>query len=54
MYLVKLNEVIYGFRLLKETEVPEISSKGYEFLHEKSGARLRAERRSSDLRPRNL
>lgn len=37
---MKLNEVIYGFRLLKETEVPEISSKGYEFLHEKSGARL--------------
>ena len=37
---MKENDVIYGFRLLKKTTVPEISSEAYEFKHEKSGARL--------------
>ena len=37
---MQVNEDKYGFRLVKETEIPEISSKGFEYAHEKSGARL--------------
>lgn len=34
------NEIIYGFRLLKQQVISEIDAAGYEFVHEKSGARL--------------
>ena len=37
---LKENEMIHGFRLLKQQTVPEIDAKGYAFVHEKSGARL--------------
>ena len=37
---MEINEKIHGFRLLKTRTVPEVDSTAYEFLHEKSGARL--------------
>lgn len=37
---MKIQEVRHGFRLLRETEVPEADVTAYEFTHEKSGARL--------------
>ena len=37
---MKIQEVYHGFRLLRETEVPEADVTAYEFTHEKSGARL--------------
>ncbi len=37
---LKENEILHGFRLLKQQAVPEIDAKAYEFVHEKSGARL--------------
>lgn len=37
---MKIQEVCHGFRLLRETPVPEASVTAYEFTHEKSGARL--------------
>ncbi len=37
---LKENEILHGFRLLKQQTVPEIDAKAYAFVHEKSGARL--------------
>ncbi len=37
---MKINDVIHGFRLKKTRPIPEVDSVSYEFLHEKSGARL--------------
>ena len=37
---LKENEILHGFRLLKQQTVPEIDAKAYAFAHEKSGARL--------------
>ncbi|MBQ7515633.1 MAG: insulinase family protein [Schwartzia sp.] len=37
---MKVNDVIHGFRLKKTRPIPEVDSVSFEFLHEKSGARL--------------
>ena len=37
---MKINDILHGFRLLHKQEVPEADSTAYEFVHEKSGARL--------------
>lgn len=37
---MKVNETVHGFRLLKTQRVAEVDSSAYEFVHEKSGARL--------------
>ncbi len=37
---MKINEMLHGFRLLKMQAVKEVDSTAYEFVHEKSGARL--------------
>ena len=38
--MMKINDRLHGFRLVKKAEVPEVDSTAYEFFHEKSGARL--------------
>lgn len=38
--MMKINDILHGFRLLKKTVVEEVDSTAYEFIHEKSGARL--------------
>ena len=37
---MKINDVVHGFRLLKTQTIPEADSEGFEFVHEKTGARL--------------
>ncbi len=37
---MKENEVLHGFRLLKQQEIQEVNSCAYEFVHEKTGAKL--------------
>ena len=37
---MQLNEVKHGFRLLKTHNVPEVSGETFEFVHEKTGAKL--------------
>lgn len=37
---MQINEMIHGFQLLKKRTIPEVDSTAYEFVHEKSGARL--------------
>ena len=37
---MKVNDIIHGFKLISEEEIAEISSTGFEFIHEKSGAKL--------------
>ena len=37
---MQVNEVTQGFRLIKKSEITEISGAAYEFLHEKTGAKL--------------
>ena len=37
---ITVNELYHGFKLIKSTYIPEIKSTSYEFLHEKSGAKL--------------
>ncbi|MBQ9365422.1 MAG: insulinase family protein [Schwartzia sp.] len=37
---MKVNDVIHGFRLLKTQTIKEVDSEAFEFIHEKSGARL--------------
>ena len=37
---MKINETLYGFRILREKEIKDISATLYEATHEKSGARL--------------
>ena len=37
---MEIQEKIHGFRLMKTRRIPEADSTAYEFLHEKSGARL--------------
>ena len=37
---MKINDVVHGFRLLKMQTIPEADSEGFEFVHEKTGARL--------------
>ncbi|MBR2214353.1 MAG: insulinase family protein [Selenomonadaceae bacterium] len=37
---MQIGDTMHGFRLLKMQDVPEVESKSFEFLHEKSGAKL--------------
>ncbi len=37
---MKENEVLHGFRLLKQQDIQEVNSCAYEFVHEKTGAKL--------------
>ncbi len=37
---MKENEVLHGFRLLKQQKIQEVNSCAYEFVHEKTGAKL--------------
>ncbi len=37
---MKVNDVVHGFRVLKTRPIPEVDSVSFEFVHEKSGARL--------------
>lgn len=37
---MKENEILHGFRLIKEQTVKEVGSEAFEFVHEKTGARL--------------
>lgn len=37
---ITVNELYHGFKLLKSLYIPEIKSTSYEFIHEKSGAKL--------------
>ncbi|MBR4695301.1 MAG: insulinase family protein, partial [Selenomonadaceae bacterium] len=37
---MEINDILHGFRLLKKQTIPEADSEGFEFEHEKTGARL--------------
>ena len=37
---MKANDVVHGFRLVKVQAIPEADSEGFQFVHEKTGARL--------------
>ncbi len=37
---MEINDTLHGFRLLKKQTIPEADSEGFEFEHEKTGARL--------------
>ena len=37
---MEINDRVHGFQLLKKQNIPEADSEGFEFVHEKTGARL--------------